>query len=627
MALPMLAPVPPVELLRQLLPGELQQYVEVWLALVSHHLKLDDGSFQERGESIAAFLTSYFNAMSSSGLAEIQPMLKLKQQAFILSHRVMSLHDVPESLLQWNFLADVSRQYMHSPSLEQLLQSVWRRKQDTIISSIEAAKRDVIAASPSVAHEPSSRMRSRLAPLLQTLPDVGEVILTGSDFLDALLDSFGQTSGEPRKATTLIVYLSLISLVREEKHNVSLLYDQIYALKADASKRPDTSLIGAVVSDTPLLTRLLTSPILRGNQRTLELIESLRQMRRSSTRPKKIKRAKGKERVAFENGDNIGSIHGHRMNLISQIHDLFPDLGTAFIAKLLSQYDDDVETATSHLLEDSLPEALKIADRTEQLMDPDGNMDRPDFTPAPTPPPHERRNVFDDDEFDRLRVDASKLHVGKKEVEHGDAPNKAAILSALAAFDSDDDERDDTYDIEDVGGTVDTSNPEADGVGVDDQKEEALFRAYKMDPGVFDRDAATRRGKLRTALKSETGLTDEAIEGWLLINTRDPRKMRRLEAKYNTWGGQQRELGSTAWRESPTGSGADEPNDGHGAPRGRGGGRPRSRGGFRGRGDVAGSANERDTQQARQRKEASKGSRANHNRRDQRARKMARGGL
>ena len=65
--------------------------------------------------------------------------------------------------------------------------------------------------------------------------------------------------------------------------------------------------------------------------------------------------------------------------------------------------------------------------------------------------------------------------------------------------------------------------------------------------------------------------------------------------------------------------------------RGGFGGRARGRGGFpgrgRGRGNVAGPTGDKDTEAARRRKEASKGSRANHNRRDQRARKMARGGF
>ena len=210
------------------------------------------------------------------------------------------------------------------------------------------------------------------------------------------------------------------------------------------------------------------------------------------------------------------------------------------------------------------------------------------------------------------------------------APNKAAILSALAAFDSDDDERDDTYDIEDVGGTVDSAMPGSDKVDADlrDKNEETLFNAYKLSPGVMERDSNTRRSKARLALKSETGMTDEAIEGWAIMIGRDPRRLRRLEAKFSMFEGVQRELASTAYREGAAESGTED-SDGAGRGRGRftGRGRGRGRGGRGGSGDVAGSAGDQATQAARQRKDAHKGSRANHNRRDQRARKVARGGF
>ena len=215
------------------------------------------------------------------------------------------------------------------------------------------------------------------------------------------------------------------------------------------------------------------------------------------------------------------------------------------------------------------------------------------------------------------------------------APSKAAILSALASFDSDDDERDDTYDVEDVGGTVDSAIPGSDDVDADlrDNNEEPLFRAYKMNAETFDRDSSTRRSKARLALKSETGMTDEAIEGWAIMIGRDSRRLRRLEAKFSTFSGGQRELASTAYREGATESGTEDSEGGgrgRGGLRGRGRGRgPRGRGGGgEGRGgNVAGLADDKATQVARQRKDANKGSRANHNRRDQRARKMTRGGL
>jgi activating signal cointegrator complex subunit 2 len=263
----------------------------------------------------------------------------------------------------------------------------------------------------------------------------------------------------------------------------------------------------------------------------------------------------------------------------------------------------------------------------------------------PAPPPSfipNRRNVFDDDELDNLAMDTSKLHFGRRNPtitaddvleDKSQAPNKAAILAALATFDSDDDERDDSYDVEDVGGTVDSAipgnDPQESIIDVKDGQDEVLFRAYKTNQDVFARDAATRRGAPRTKLKEETGMTDESIEGWALMLSRDPRQMRRLESKFSSFGGEQRELKASSWKAAPAGSGTED-SDVDVNARGRGGrllrgGRGIGRG--RGRGNVAGPTGRRETEAARRGKEANKGSRANHNRRDQRAKKMARGGF
>jgi activating signal cointegrator complex subunit 2 len=261
------------------------------------------------------------------------------------------------------------------------------------------------------------------------------------------------------------------------------------------------------------------------------------------------------------------------------------------------------------------------------------------------PSPHSqlssRRNVFDDDEFDRLAIDSSKLHIGRRNVsmtaddilqDRSTAASKAAILSALATFDSDDDERDDTYDTADVGGTVDSTNPEETAESRDTH-EETLFKAWQTNTKVFDRDAATRRGNERSALRTETGMTDEALEGWALMLSRDSRQLRRLEAKFETFTGNQQALIASSWRASPAGSGTDDSDGREVDPNDRGrGGRLRSQGRSgagrgRGRGSVAGPTGDKETEEARRRKDANKGSRANHNRRDQRAKKMARGGF
>jgi len=325
------------------------------------------------------------------------------------------------------------------------------------------------------------------------------------------------------------------------------------------------------------------------------------------------------------------------LSLVTQVQDLFPDLGSGFVLKLLDEYNDDVEHVTTHLLDDSLPPHLQLVDRKEQadVFDTSEQAKIEALAPQSTPPLQpfipERRNVFDDDEFDRLELDTRKLHLGKmdrNQNQTSDQPNKAAILSALAAFDSDDDERDDTYDVEDVGGTVDAAHPDGEpgpnARVTQEENEMALFTAYKSSPQLFGRTFDIRRGQARQALKAETGMSDEQIEGWAVVLQRDPRRLKRLEGQ-GAFDGGQASLGRSAYRESPAGTETEDSD----APADRGGFRGRGRGrGGRGRGgSVAGPSSEPGTANAQRRKEASKGSRANHNRRDQRAKKMARGGF
>ena len=259
----------------------------------------------------------------------------------------------------------------------------------------------------------------------------------------------------------------------------------------------------------------------------------------------------------------------------------------------------------------------------------------PDTPPTDLPG---RRHVFDDDAFDTLSILAQHLHIGQRDTTLAPptASNKAAILAALATFDSDSDERDDTYDADDVGGTVDTSVPSIDDRHETERNDEVLFIAWKTSPGVFHRDVATRRSNARATLRHQTGMTDEAIEGWGLMLSRDERKVKYLEvANLTTFTGTQRQLPSNSWRAGEVKDEGEENEDNLAAGSLRGERRDRlgarmavDRAGVTVHvGDVAGLASERSTQVARQRKNLQKGPRANHNRRNQRSKKMARAGV
>ncbi|KAL8674508.1 MAG: hypothetical protein Q9168_001100 [Polycauliona sp. 1 TL-2023] len=432
------------------------------------------------------------------------------------------------------------------------------------------------------------------------------------------------------------------------KPKISTLLDHLYDLKSSKRGYP---LLSALCSTTPFVRKLKSQITGSEAARAESLIQELssftssKALKPARSKPSRTRAQKGKghQRDEFGHGALDGEVHVQRLGLVTQVQDLFPDLGSGFVLRLLDEYDDDMEQVTASLLDDSLPSHLKSMNHCEAMdSSTSAYMSNTDLVPTLAPqgtPPllPSRRNIYDDDAFDRLTISPSQIHRGLKSStqtadtvlqDRSSAPNKAAILAALEAFDSDDDERDDTYDVEDVGGTVDTAMPGSDDMDADlrDKNEAALFGAFKSDPEVFGRDAATKKSKARLALKQETGMTDEAIEGWAIMLGRDPRLMRRLEAKFEIFGGQQTQLDKTSYRE---GSGAEESDRGEGSSgRGRGvdRGRGRGGGGFAG-GNVAGPSDAKGTQIARQRKDASKSGRANHNRRDQRAKKLARAGF
>ncbi|KAI9872748.1 MAG: hypothetical protein M1830_001232 [Pleopsidium flavum] len=664
MALPSWAPFPPASLRKEIMPEEWEACLDAWISLSQAHLLLPGNVFSLKSTkdgALVSFLSSYFQEASRNpSLAfESAGSRTLRQQCFLLSHRLLTEVDVVPPSIDWAFLGNLSTVYAKRGALQALINATSLRKElDPGLQNLKKILvKELENSGPGVSPDLDDSLR-RLCALMHASPNIGHFFMIGSDFLDALASSYGTAPSDLQKKLVTISYLGLTSLTEGDKPNVSLLIDHLYSLKSSAEVKPkigqtQTSLASSLVTDTPLLRKLQDRVKGAEASRLRPVIAALEAFRNSSvTKKKRLVRRKidkGKARDHDEYGHgSFNGIHVHRMSLVTQVQDLFPDLGSGFIVKLLDEYDDDVEQVTAHLLEDSLPARLREANRTEDIHHTNTNTTTtkdlaPHLAPHPTPsllptrPNTLSSSNNNNTDLTTLSLPPTHLHIGRANPTltadtllstPPTAPNKAAILSALAAFDSDDDERDDTYDASDVGGTVDSTMPAIDNNNVDTDlredgdNEEALFAAYKLSPEVFGRDAVTRRGKARAALKSDTSMTDEAIEGWGLMLGRDARRMRRLEARFGMFGGVQRELGTTAWRGGSGGEDSDIGGRGRGGSRERGG---RGGGGRRGA-NVAGPADNKGTQIARQRKDANKGSRANHNRRDQRARKMARGG-
>lgn len=661
--LPPFAAFPKSAWRQHLTPSEWDSLVDAWISLCHALLNLSEKQLKaavSNDESIAAFLTSFVEETAQTGTAPLGPRsAQLMKAVYQVILRLFATA-APSELLTFAFLADIAKIYPKKLTTP-LISQVFKQHTTAVETSLSSLKKLLIPHLDSGIKGDLKLVEAqltRLNPLLHVSPDACTLFLAGSDFFDGLVTCFRVMNPPLRKAIITTTYLCLIGLIEAEPPKWSMLSDQLYALKsaADSHKagplNANDSLVPDLITNTPLLKILLRRAEVSGaaTDGLKKRITALEPYKGGvMARPKRLVRRridKGKGRETQSEVET--EMHVHRMSQITQVQDLFPDLGAGFISKCLEEYGEDVELVVANLLGETLPPHLATADRTEPLYVaiiphfPNKSLtlsrsslpskrEHAEMAPHSTPPQlPTRRNVFDDDDFDRLAMDVSKVSFGKNPTKNADellrdksnAPNKAAILSALAAFDSDDDERDDTYDADDVGGTVDATNNEADGVG--DGNEEVLFRAHQMDPKTFDRNAETRKSLLRVKLREDTGMTDEAIEGWAVMLVRNPQQRRRLEAKY-AFAGQQADLEQTSWRAPPAGEDSDA--DG-GASRGGRGGRARGgRGRGRGRGNVAGPTGERETEKARKNKEANKGSRANHNRRDAHSKKMARGGF
>ncbi|KAK3388567.1 hypothetical protein B0T20DRAFT_386630 [Sordaria brevicollis] len=687
----------------QLLPDEWVACLDAWLALIDSHLSLPDPDFlsiSAKDESLTTYLTSFTRETALGTTAILGPSQSAKRllkDTFLLVSRLLRSSVPPVPLTQWEFLSDLCRVYGKKRSSE-LLSSLSDPAQKSLDSSLSALKKYLIK-NLDLGLQPGGDLKGieqrldRVNDLIGSSPQVASFFLAGSDFLDGLVSCYKIMNPPLRKVIIATTYLCVVGLADgSQDQKLSALTDQLYSLKAaaDAHKagplNVNDSLVAELVTFTPLLQQLQRKleSVGSGNTRTKSVLKELATFKKPGggiPRPKRlvnrqrkaIDKGKGKDLSSFEDTQQQQEIHIHRMSQISQIQDLFPDLGSGFISKLLDHYSDDTEQVVACLLEDTIPPHLQNADRSAALSPPSPSgtikphqIRSPRSTPPlpPTIPPASN----DDDDF-LLSVPASQLQLGKRHDTSADlllsAPPttsnptyKSRILSALAAFDSDDDERDDTYDAADVGGTVDAatvaagvedvrlqdSAPQGSSGGLSDATEQLLYEIFKTTPGVFERDAETRRGRERKELRDKTGLSDEMVEGWGVMINRDAGMKRRLERKFGegAFSGVQTEIQGTKWRagageDTDTDGGEGSGRGGYGGPRGgRGGGRGRGGrggrggggggGGGRGGGEAGGSGGP-DSELAKRRKEANKGSRANHNRRDQRAKKMARGGF
>lgn len=639
--LPPVIPYPPDAIRSLLGPDEWTSCLDLWIQSVELRLNLPDVQFSRVSPNNVGvpFLLSYLPVAPTLDKSPRNPKAShLFSICYSLTKRILLRHDGQKgSITYFELLSSGSIAFGQTTPWKKSISKIWQTQQKTARRAVDSAKS---ALSTSVESQEQIAWLQKITALTKVLPEVATVTVAGADYLDTLMEIFNASAEDIKKAVTENIFHSFKSLL-ENKH-ITILTDNIYHIKSESDRIRKSDPQATTILSSLLCTTSFLKHFVSNNEiatRKQSLVEQLSAYRRDMLHLHPLtpsqRRKRGKLRAKEADG-----MHVHKVSQVSQVHELFPNLGTAYILKALDLFADNVENVIAALLEPkSLPAELQdqdIAD-TREYFDTELTDLVPRSTPTLLP---ERRNVFDNDEFDRLQIKSGQLRRGKKDVKYdksaiGDehAKSKAAILSALASFDSDDDERDDTYDVADVGGAVDnTVDTDERPQSYNDANEAVLFKSWKENPELFARDSKTRSSNVRQQFKRETGMTDEQIEGWAIMLNRDKRTQERLQDKYSTvraFSGQQRALDSTRWlasastENSENESGPERSNDarrmGQAGIRGH-----RNFGGGRG-GSTTGPTDDASTQQARKRKEQGRGRGGASHRRDARAKKIGRG--
>lgn len=390
--LPPFAPFPSAAWKDLLSIDEWNASLIAWISLAEAHLSLDESRFSKQtlhDESVPIFLSSYMREVAANGSTLLGTSLQAKtlmKTCFRLTDRILASSSPPPPLLQWEPLSDFSRVYtkrrvgpilarlLGEPPKEAATLSLAALKKYLIKNLDDGIKGDLKAV--------EARLR-RLNYLIHASTDTASFVLAGSEFLDGLINCYKVMNPPLRKVIITTTYLSLIGLVESDPPKFSMLTDQLYSLKtaAEAHKAGPTnandSLVPELVSTTPLLQQLEHKLDTSGGEhaRAKKGLRDLAPWKKpgAGMRPKKLVRRKiDKGKGVAQNDDdgamaNNGEVHLHRMSQITQIQDLFPELGSGFVLKLLDEYGDDSEQVIAHLLEDSLPPHLKDGDRSEQM--------------------------------------------------------------------------------------------------------------------------------------------------------------------------------------------------------------------------------------------------------------------
>lgn len=427
----------------------------------------------------------------------------LSEKVFFYLHFLLST-DPPRQLLDYTTLINFTYAYgaKNSTVMRELFHGLWSRHHPQLRREFNTLKRLFLLDLSGHSHESPSRMLCmQLSTLIAACPPLFEVLFSERKELEVLFRKYNESTKYPEQEIFCLVKTCGDAVLKCVEPNLSKYLNWFLT---DYDHTP--SLIVDILLHTDFSGSLHRLP-----DHMMSLVTMF-------------------EAIVAANTNDTEAMNVD--TTLHQLRDMFPDHSVDYLQGILLQHGDDLGLATSHLIE------------------------TPKEAPAKELPPT-RRNIFDNDEVDRLHISPTLIHRGRKEGGNADLllkspdANKAAIYAAIDRFDADDDERDDTYDA--IGGDEGIEAKHADELPDTKPKptdkpqsdDSALFHALEGDAAIFQRTG--RKSKARQELRNKTGMSDEQIEGWKFMLDRDPKSRDRLMDQMQ-FSGQQTTLPSTSYR-------------------------------------------------------------------------------
>jgi activating signal cointegrator complex subunit 2 len=358
-SLPQFAPYPEANLRLEIAPTEWLSYLDAWIQLGQAYLGIPDEKFLNlvagKESSLVAFVISYVEATSespSSPQTDTTRAHNLHKVVFILCRRLLQTPKLNPYLLQWSFLSRFAHIFHRVQNATTLLDQVWKFHSKTIEKSLEGLKEQIVKYTSNISQISESLVANLrlITRLVQLSPPVGNYLSSGSDLIDSLISAFPTSSFNAQSVITIFTYHLLLAPTKLSPPNFSVLSNHIYTLKSNATELQQThqsSILASLVSNTDLVTKLNKMSEASDSDESQpkpsqNLSMGLLAFRTASSRQKKKDKFKG----TAANDDVDEAMHIHRMSLIFQVQDLFPDFGSGFIAKLLDAYSESVEEVT-----------------------------------------------------------------------------------------------------------------------------------------------------------------------------------------------------------------------------------------------------------------------------------------